>query len=224
MPLERSFIDPGHASMGCEAGLIPRLRRDSIVRGVLEENEDMLREIDLLRDTVTKQAQEIFTATKRIHVLESRLARLEGAEDASQERTDDSDDVEEVTSVDKAGILRSIFRAISSCQFGDRHTRIRAYKQGLVRKSAEKARDFGEKSEKESELLGKEQQDFLGHAFYESNKRLDEVSSLLQSYRETPSFLVSAYDELVIDCMMEIIRLSKKMNLMTVGDFGAPPD
>ncbi|EKF37718.1 hypothetical protein MOQ_002084 [Trypanosoma cruzi marinkellei] len=210
--------------MKYEAGLIPRIRRDSIVRGVLEENEDMLREIDLLRETVTKQAQELFIATKRIHVLESQLGRLEDAEDAAQEKADVSNNVEAITPVDKTGILRSIFKAISSCQFGDSHKRIRAYKQGRLRKSAEKARDFEDKRQKKSELLRKKEKDVLGNTLHESNQRLDEVSSLLQSYRETPSFLVGAYDELVIDCLMEIIRLSKKMNLMTVGDFGALAD
>ncbi|RNF14528.1 uncharacterized protein Tco025E_05799 [Trypanosoma conorhini] len=220
MPPRRAFVDPTRASTGGEAGLRSRFQRDSLLRGVLEENEDMLREIDDLRDKVKVQAHELLSAKKRIHNLEARLSGNEVAKHAMYEKIDDVNAVP----VDRAGILRSILKTISAYQFGNCYARILARSQRLVAKPAETPQYLRGECEKEYEVPKEEEATMMRQALRESNRRLDEAYSLLQSYQETPSFSVTEYDELVIACMMEIIGLSKSINVMILEEREFPAE
>ncbi|KEG15493.1 hypothetical protein DQ04_00061310 [Trypanosoma grayi] len=224
MPPKKSIEDAGSPPENKCVVTQSHLLQYSFVRRVIEENEDMLLEIDELRETVKRQAEQLIAAESRICFLEAQLPVPENSPGAAETASvANGDAVTDSNVIDKVGILRSILGAIVAYQFGDCYKRIRARTRRVMREdgksSTEPAVDGEEKEKGQDDE--EEEKCVLERALRESNRRLNEACCLLQSYQDTPSFSATASDQLVIESMMHVICLSKMLNAMALEGYSS---
>ncbi|KAH9580147.1 hypothetical protein LSM04_009188 [Trypanosoma melophagium] len=234
MPSKVSSEDECTVPVEGEAMANSKLLRYSFVRSILEENERMLHEIEELRDTLTRQNEQLIADEKRIRFLEAQLS-TESYSNSAEELHND------FVGFDKTSILRSILGAILAYQFGDCYaracTRSRrvpldaeisvavAMTEGTSTTTTTTTTTTIPTTDADAIIIATKQEEkdrIFELALRESNRRLDEACHLLQSYQETPSFSATAYDQLMIESMTHVIGLSKMMNAMVMENFNSP--
>lgn len=167
---------------------------DPLVQQLVTENELMLWEISMLKQTLAQQSEDLEMLRKKVEQGELDKARdvkqaiVESVEVQAAQRDRDTA---------KVALLRPILESLARFQ--------------LDMKYYADERNIDSKSEGTS---GNSAQSSRPHSLSDMNEKFEQLYHLISSYQATPSFMSSPYDSLVLDAFGHIIALSKTMNAM----------